>query len=616
MPGVGQSSAHLEAIQRKRHGFALFHDGNAGHLWRGEVSSLLGESILSVGVVIWLAFLTGSPVMVALGVLALGLPWLIFVPFAPMFEGASEPGRPLAWAGRLRILAALGVVGMHFLTIYPVLFGLLFVIGLMGRVRQALRVAATRVCLEPGEIELVSNDVFAGAALTSVLGPLLAAVLFLALDQRVILVALAAAALFLLSSNSDGFLDALPAERRAFSLATTTSASPDEAARADLLAAARARDSASDDDEEDDEAPLTPAQRERALPEWYQVGPGNPFQVIGDIRAGLGLAGGRAASATALLTLAALSLAGGGMCVLEAFYITDRLGLPVYYLGVLVALEAGGLALGALFAGSSRALKPGGAPALMGLMFSGAGLVALALAPIALVAYGAALLLGLANGVSVVVARNVLRAGHDGAERRALSAGEGFLSALASAVGVALFALFYEGSARASFGTHSLFPGLPVGLLIGGAGVGLILAGVILFITPGLRDRAAKPVADSMKPTVAKDISARMAALPGASGRFHKPEGGKKGKKRKKGGAAQTGAVGSLWDNHPDEDKGGYSSEYGAYQDEDDAEEYEEESSDYEDEDDWDRPPRGRGAPPRGGGRPPAGPHVGPRSRR
>jgi hypothetical protein len=618
-PGIGQTAAHLETIQRKRHGFALFHDGNAGHLWRGEVASLLGESILSVGVIIWLAYLTGSPLQVTIGLLALGLPWLAFLPFAPGFENSRDPGKPLAWAGRIRMVAALGVVGMHFLTIYPILYALLVLIGLMGRVRQALRVAATRVCLEPGEIELVSDDVFVGAALTSVIGPLLAAALFLALDQRVILIGVVAAALFLLSSNSDGFLDALPEERRAFNLVTTTNATPDDAARKDLIDAARAHD-LSEDASVDENAPLTPAQRARAMPEWYQIGPRQPFQVIAEIRAGLGLAGGHAASATALLALAALALAGGCMGVLEVFYVTDWLGLPVYYLGALVALEAAGLTLGAFLAGSGR-LRPGGQPALIGLVFSGVALVALAVAPFAYVAYGATLLLGIANGVSVSVARNLLRAGHDGPERRALSAGEAALTALASAAGALFFAIFYQGSSRASFGSHPLFPGLPLGLLIGGMGAGLIVAGFILVINPGLRDRVTAPKAERTKSSAnsARDISAKLAALPGASGKFSQIDTGKKGQKSKKGAAANPDAVGSLWDNVPEADEGGYRGSAGAqnaYRNGGQEEEYEDEG-DYadEEEEDWDRPRGGRGAPPRGGGRPPAGPRGGPRSR-
>ncbi len=605
MAGAGlQTSTHLEAIQRKRNGFALFHDGNAGHLWRGEVASLFGESVLSVGVVIWIAYLTNSAVMVMLAVVAMGLPWLVAAPIAPLFENAREPGGPLAWAGRLRMVAALGIVGMHFLTIYPILFGLLFVIGLTGRIRQALRVAATRVCLEPGEVELVANDMFAGAAVVTVIGPLLAAALFMTLGERVILVALAAAALFLLSSNSDGFLDSIPEERRAFTLATLTSASPDEVTRAGLIAAARGAkgetDEDGDSDAEDDAASLSATQRERALPEWYQLGPRNPFQAIGDIRAGLGLAGGRAASASALLTLAALALVGGGLGVLEVFYVSDRLGLAGYYLGVLLALEAGGLTLGALLAELPPARRGAGALALLGLSLTGVALTLLALSSVPLVSYGAALGLGIANGMSVIAARRALRAERDGAERRALSAGETFLTALAGLLGAALFALFYAGFARASFGTHTLFPGLPIGLVMIGAGVGLILTGVILFFRPGLREHAPKPTKDARNAGMA-GVSGRMAAAPGASGRFASPLG----QSGKMGAVGDTGAVGALWADHDDEDdERSYTNEYDEVYDDDGYDDYDE------------RPPqRGRGAP-RRGGRPPSGPRISPRDGR
>jgi hypothetical protein len=593
MAGGLHTSAHLEAIQRTRKGFALFHDGNAGHLWRGEVTSLLGESVLSVGIVIWLAYLTGSPVAIMVGVLALGLPWLVALPFAPIFERVREPGRPLRWMGNLRVAGALGVVGMHFHTIYPVLFGLLFAIGLAGRLRQSLRVAASRVCLEPGEVELVANDLFVGSALAAVVGPLLAGVLFMALGERVILVAVAAAALFLLASNSDGFLDALPEEQRAFIRATPATAAPDDATRDDLLAAARGVATKDGEADETDatESALTPDQRERALPEWYQQRPERPFQVIGDIRVGVGLAGGRASSATALLTLVALALVGGGLSVLEIFYITDHLGLPVYYLGVFAALEAGGLTIGALLASLFRARGTGGALVPLGLSLTGAALATLGFSPVPVVSYGAALAMGLANGLSVVAAGRLLRAGRDGAERRALSAAEGFVAAAAGAIGAILFTLFYTGFLRVSAGANTLFPGASITFIIGGAGVGLALTGVILFISPGLRERAPKDKKDK-----AAKADARKGGAPGASGRFASPLGAS-GKMGAIGETGATGAVGALWaddadDAYADEDEYG-DDEYDGYEDNDD--------------DDWRGPARGRGAPGRGG-LPPAAP--------
>ena len=364
----------------------------------------------------------------------------------------------------------------------------------------------------------------------------------------------------------------------------------------------------SDDDDDANDAPLAPDQRERALPEWYQQGPNTPFQAIGDIRAGIGLAGGRAASATALLTLTALALVGGGLSVLEVFYVSDRLGLAGYYLGVLVALEASGLTLGALLAELPPTRRIGGALAPLGLALTGLALALLALTTAPIASYGIALLLGAANGISVIAARRLLRAGRDGTERRALSAGEAFLTALASAGGAALFTLFYAGFAHANIGTRALFPGLPVGAILVGAGVGLILTGVILFITPGLRARAPKPAKDDKNAGIS-GASGRMAAAPGASGRFASPIG----QSGKMGAVTPTGAVGALWGDDDEDGPSAYADDEDEYDDEDEP--YDEDG--YEDErDDWGGSARGRGAPGRGGQRPPSGPRVSPRDRR
>ncbi|HEY7851173.1 MAG TPA: hypothetical protein VIC27_13975, partial [Ktedonobacterales bacterium] len=285
------TSTHMEAIHRKRNGFALFHDGNVGHLWRGEVASLLGEGALSVGVIIWLAYLTASPFAVLAAVVALGLPWLLAGPLGATFENVREPRRLLSWIGRLRVVATLGVVAMHFLTVFPLLYLLIFVISMSGRLRQSLRVAAMRVCLAPGETELVANDLYVGAAVAAVLGPLLGSLLFLLLGDRIILVGLGAALFFLLAGNSDGFLDALPEQQRGFLQATPAIVAPDEATRDDLLRAARAEDDdgaslATDEEDDPDGQPLSQRQRELALPEWYQQGPLNAAQAMGDIRQG------------------------------------------------------------------------------------------------------------------------------------------------------------------------------------------------------------------------------------------------------------------------------------------------------------------------------------------
>jgi hypothetical protein len=576
----------MEAIHRKANGFAPFHDGNVGHLWRGEVMSLVGEGALSVGVIIWLAYLTASPWAVLAAVIAFGFPYVIAGPFAAAFENVREPSRMLAWLGRVRVVAALGIVAMHFLTLYPILYVLLFTLGASSRIRQSLRVAATHVCLAPGELELVANDLYIGSAAATVIGPLLGSILFLALGDRIILVGLAAALLFLLAGNSDGFLDALPEAQRGFLQATPAVVAPDDATRDDLLRAARS------DGERDLSAtalaaeltgslataqPLTEEQRELALPEWYQQGPTNAAQAMAEIRAGLGLAGGRKSSATALLALLALALVGGGLSALEVFYLGDQLNLPALYLGVLAALEAGGLALGALIAQWPMFSKMGPRRILLGLALTGIALAIFGATSFAPLAFAAALGMGVANALAVTGARQALRVGRDGVERRAISAAESFYIACISLFGALLFTIFYAGVSRLHLGSHAIFPGLSLSLLFSIAGVGLALIALMLMVNPGVRDHV-----DDDLPLHAKKRKERIEEVSG-----------------------KQQAVGGLWDDH--EMDGG--DDYDDYEDDERGYTGEYDADGYDDEDDdYDEPPTRGAGPRRPAGRPPFAP--------
>jgi hypothetical protein len=271
--------------------------------------------------------------------------------------------------------------------------------------------------------------------------------------------------------------------------------------------------------------------------------------------------------------LLALALVGGGLTALEVFYLGDRLNLPALYLGVIAALEGGGLALGALLASMGPFSKMGPRLTLVGLALTGFALAIFGVAPLAQFAFLAALGMGVANALAVTGARQALRAGRDGAERRAISAAESFLTALASLGGALLFTVFYVGSSRLRISGHSLFPGLPLSLLFGVAGVGLMLIALMLLVTPGLRDGKAE---DDL-PIHAKARNARIAE---ASGKHV--------------------AVGGLWaggaaadDEDDEDDERGYTGEY---------DEYDDGGYDEGPDDDWDDEP-----PPRGGPRRPAG---------
>lgn len=464
---VAGMTGRVEAMPQ-RHGFAIFHDGNAGHLWRGEFASLLGETVLAVGAILWLIALTGSLKAITLAVLVTGMPWLLAGPLATRLRNVAEPGGPLKWIGRLRFVLALGLIAMHYHTILPVVYLLLFAIALCGRLRSALRAAATRTCLAPGDLEHVANDVHIGATVAAILGPLLATLLFVLIGERILLISIGSALLFLLSANSDGFLDALPPGRRAF-----------------LLAAPEA----DDEDDEDDDPEL---RREELLPEWYQQGPETAGQGVREIRDGLALGAAGPHGGTALRALGLLALVGGGLSVLEVFYVTQGMLLPAFYLGVLLAAEAGGLALGALLAdlfGASGRLA-----VVFGMALSGGGVAGLALLPRLPQALGAAVALGMGIALAAGGARWVLLAPHTGAERRAIAAGEGTLVACCTLLGAALFALFFGGVAhiRPLARLGRVFPGWPIGELFLGIGAGLVLAAVLFGVQLAIKPRARR----------------------------------------------------------------------------------------------------------------------------
>ena len=474
----------------KHIGFAIFHDGNPGHLWRGSVASALGEAVVSAGVVMWLAGLTLSPQVVALAVVAMGLPFLLAGPLGARFENAADPSRPLKWIGRLRILLTLALIAMHYHTILPVVYGLLFAISLFGRLHDALRTAAIRTCLAQGELEHVANDMHIGASLAAVVGPLLATACYVLLGERIQLVSVMAATIFLLSLNSDGFLDPLRPTRRDFLLATPGSAqSHDEWEQSrtfslDEEIGADGKEALASDEEELDSEEA----RELKLPVWYQQGPETAWQALADIRAGIGLAGTTPASTVALWAISALSLVGGGVAVLEVFYLYDRFGLPSLYLGALLACESAGLAFGALLAGEARS---GGwkARLMMGIVGAGVALVVLAAAPLLLVALIAAFALGVANALAAQSARRALFDGFDGIEQRALAASESWIAALCGVVGALAFTAFYAGV------PGSRLTPWPISELLLFTGGGLVLSAVVFVVLMRRKPKSAVSIA-------------------------------------------------------------------------------------------------------------------------
>ncbi|HEX9068531.1 MAG TPA: hypothetical protein VF807_07150 [Ktedonobacterales bacterium] len=493
----------------RRGSFALFHDGNAGHFWRGELFSIIGEALLATGLIIWLADLTDSPGVIATVVAMYALPWIVAGPLASFFQKTDNPGPTLRFLGVARAVLAVGFIAMHFITIWPVLYLLVLGISLLGRLRQGMREAASRLCLAPGESAVVANDLHIGGAVASVGAPLLATLLYIALGERVILVAGVAALFFFLASNSDGFLDPLPPMKREFLLATVDDAVTSARQREELLAAASSEGLLPSarhrrDDSEDEE--------ERALPEWMQVIPSNPIQEIADIRLGLGLAGGRPWSRTSLLILAALSLVGSGIAVLEVFYLIYWVSVPALYLGPLVAAEAAGMALGATI--STTVLRRGGwrTATVVGLATIGVGLILLANIPLIPLAFVAALVMGLGNALAVQGARLGARRGLAGPGQRAVTAAEGFITGLCGVAGAGIFAFIYAGpsilptslaGALSSPSLQNTTGWWSLGEVLLGVGVALLLGAIISaiqLVLAGTGDPTVLPPTARVKP--------------------------------------------------------------------------------------------------------------------
>jgi hypothetical protein len=584
MPAARPDQHHLR--------FTIFHDGNAGHLWRGELGSLLGEAVVSAGVIMWLGYLTYSPQIVALALVAMGLPALLAGPLGATLTRVEEPAGLFKLVGRMRVVFALGLIGMHYLTVLPVLYMLLFGLSLCGRLRSALRVSAMRACLAPGEPERVAASTHFAAVIVAVVGPLLASILYILAAQRILLIAIAAALMFFLCTSSDAMLDALPRTRRAFLLAQPE---PEEDDNEDLE-----DEEALDEDLGDRGADPELMRREAALPEWQQWGPGNMSQAIADITAGLRLIGSSNVSTTALRALATLALVGGGLSVLEVFYVTDHLFVPTYYLGALLAAEGAGLALGATVWSDLGRRGSGKGALLVGTVGTGAALAALAIVNQVPLAIGAALFMGVTNALAVEGGREALRAGFNGLARRAMAAAESTILALCGLAGAVIFYLFRQGLTFPRLGAGGAAPSLTrlqpftVAQIFLGVGSGLVVGGVIFAVllnTGGVLDR----------------MHARRAARRAAKGRS-----GARGRIRGRGfeeddedddGSGYYPAAGGAWDEE-DGDGGQWDDEPNEYEDSRYARSYGAQSranwneDEEPEDDDWDTRRRGnRGRP-------------------
>jgi hypothetical protein len=455
------------------------------------VLSFVGESIISVGSVIWLATQTASPLIVTLAVLALGAPYVLAGLLFARMEHVEHPGGPMRWVGWLRTVLALGLAALQFQFSVPAALGLLFMISLTGRLHDRLRIAAERTCLALGETEHVASDLQIGLSIAAVVGPLLAMAFYILPGENSIGLGVGACLAFLLCSNSEGFLDTLPPHRRDYLLAVPVEADAEtddltehEENATGAVAAANTQERLDETDPE--------MRREQALPEWFQQTPRSPVQVIADIRGGLALAGSEKRGTLAIQALALLGLAGGGLSVLEVYFVQTAMGLSAFYLGALLAVEAAGLALGALMAdlfGERKTLVP----LFAGLSLAGVALVSFVYLPLLPLILVPALFLGVANALAVQRAHRALLGGFSGAERRALGSAARAVSTFAGLFGAALFGVAYAGHVAGPITSKLPLPNWSAAELVFVTGLALILSPALLIGGNVLAARKRKP---------------------------------------------------------------------------------------------------------------------------
>ena len=142
--------AYAPATQdTRRHGAMLFHDGNAGHFWRGELASQAGEIFFTVGLILWITYLTYSPVAMAIIVAMQALPWVICGPLGASLQSAADPERMLRRVGFVRVVCALGVVALQLLHYRGILFGVEYPSSTRWSLWRLSRGACARICAWP-----------------------------------------------------------------------------------------------------------------------------------------------------------------------------------------------------------------------------------------------------------------------------------------------------------------------------------------------------------------------------------------------------------------------------------------------------------------------------------
>ncbi len=430
----------------------IFISADFALLWLKQSVTALCDALFSATLIIWLSVRTNSPLAVGLALVALGLPYAIFSPFA---EAAAD-----RWSRRRTMFVTDVVRGLltFFLciTVLPVftpkralavIYLLCFCIGLMSRFSFAAQRSAITAVVPPSEHPHGIVRIQGSAAIMAIAGPILAAMLFLLIGPSPIPGLILAGFLLLLSAGGAQAMDhQFTAKVRAVQMRRKRRAeNPDAEGEPEA------------EEAEEEEEPWTRSVWRSGLAGSFKGIPlvlrQRPFGSIASI-------------------VALVAFTGGIFNVLEVFFVSAYLGYPGAYLGLLVSANAAGFLLGSVW---FRRLDAHLTPittfiyAVLGMGLTTAGFISSRDLGIAIL-WAAAM--GVANGMALFAAQTALVETGERATLSRLFVGYETLTALLGVIGI------FVGSVAASAVSIGTVLGVDCGLLIfGGLGAWLVLSG-------------------------------------------------------------------------------------------------------------------------------------------
>jgi MFS family permease len=422
-------------------------------LWLKQSVTALCDALFGTTLLIWLSARTNSPFSVGLAFVALGTPYALFGPFA---EAATE-----RWSRRRTMFVTDVVRGLlTFLlciTVLPVftprralavIYLLCFCIGLMSRFSLAAQRSAITAVVPPREHARGVSRIQGSAAIMTIAGPILAAMLFLLVGPSPLPGLILAGFLLLLSAGGAQAMDhQFTAKVRAVQARRKRRDAPEDEEGE--------QDPAREEDEE--EEPWTPSVLRGGMADGIKgvrrVLRQRPFGTLASI-------------------VALVALVGGIFNILEVFFVSTYLGYPGAYLGLIVSANAAGVLLGSVW---FRQLDAHLSPvttftyAVLGMGLTTAGFISSRSLGIAIL-WAAAM--GLTNGMILLAAQTALVETGERKYLARLFVGYETLTALLGTIGAFL------GSAAANFISIGAVLGAASGLLIlVGVGAWLVLSG-------------------------------------------------------------------------------------------------------------------------------------------